>query len=104
MKNLDFCGAQTRNIKIIEPQYNIEYFYSVLGGFGEIANIDVCNYPNSLIFSFFDLNSSIQCAQVLNAQNNNCFSELQFIPSLNENSFFDYIVNISFFSINFILF
>ena len=87
----------TRNIKIVEPCLNLDSFLGLAQNFGEVSNVDLCDFPHSLVVSFFDLNSATQYANSLVSQNIKSCSDLCFISSLNETAFFDYIVIDSFF-------
>jgi len=89
---LDPSENPTRNIKILDPTINLDSFLSFAQNYGEVANVDVCDFPHSVVISFYDLNCSMQFAQFLSSQNFKLFSELSFISSLNESSFYDYIV------------
>ena len=87
----------TRNIKIVDPCLNLDSFLGLAQNFGEVSNVDLCDFPRSLVVSFFDLNSAAQYANSLASQNIKSCSDLCFISSLNETAFFDYIVIDSFF-------
>ena len=94
---MDQSEIATRNIKILEPSLNVDSFLGFAQNFGEVANVELCDFPNSLVVSFFDLNSAGQFANSLASQSFKSFSDLSFVASLNETAFYDYIVIDSFF-------
>lgn len=80
----------TRNVRIGDSKLSLEHVIALANKFGEVANIDRCDFPSSLVVSFYDINSASQFAHYSAGQSLN---QLAFITSLNEPSFNDYIVN-----------
>lgn len=61
--------------------------------FGELQNIDVCNFPNFVTFSFFDLNCAKEFYNFFLVKALSEYSNtVEYILALNQYEFIDYIV------------